>query len=59
MKLKEAIGILYELKDAGIDAGHYEAEDAIQLGIEALRQIELIRVTGVLPPGIFLPNETF
>lgn len=39
MKLSKAIEILDDLKDSGIDAGHYDAEDAIQLGIEALKMI--------------------
>lgn len=58
MNIPKAIEILDDLKDAGIDAGHYDAEDALQLGIEALkRELESReRYPGraVLP----LPGET-
>ncbi|MBA7553559.1 hypothetical protein ES705_46152 [subsurface metagenome] len=58
MKITKAIEILTDLKDAGIDAGHYDAEDAIQLSIEALKRIKQSREslpTVTLP---LLPGET-
>ncbi|MBA7637420.1 hypothetical protein ES703_45064 [subsurface metagenome] len=58
MNPETAIEILKDLKDAGIDAGHYDAEDAIQLGIEALKLIQEGRQK---PGGMFfhdLPGET-
>jgi hypothetical protein len=57
MTLDKAIEILDDLKDSGIDAGHYDAEDAIQLGIEALKRLQFMRqnlVPFTQPP---LPGE--
>jgi len=58
MKLEQAISILEDVHD---DRETYLVDDdltAINLGIEALKQIEKIRVTGVLPRGVSLPGET-
>lgn len=58
MNLPKAIEICTELKDAGIDAGHYDAEDAIQLLIEAGKAWELHQACLLAEDRELLPGET-
>lgn len=58
MRLEKAIEVLNDIKDSGIDAGHYDAEEAIELGIEALKEIEQIRLEGKPHYLDLLPGET-
>lgn len=58
MTIIKAIEILLQLKDAGIDAGHYDAEDAIDLGIEALKRIKQQRMYCLAFNSDTLPGET-
>lgn len=58
MKLAKAIEINEFLKDAGVDAGHYDAEDAIQLGIEAMKRLQHGRAEGLFLFIGPLPGET-
>ena len=57
MKIEKAIYVLEDIKDSGIDAGHYEAEDAIELGIEALKRIQRERNYLATTKPLPLPGE--
>lgn len=58
MTIDEAIRVMqdFRIPDPGED--FEDIDKAILLSIEALKQIKLIRVTGVLPQGVTLPGET-
>ena len=58
MKLAKAIEVLDDIKDTGIDAGHYDAEEAIELGIEALKRVKEARKKVYFTTRSLLPGET-
>ena len=58
MKLEKAIEILKHTGNTPSGYSCADVGDAIQLGIEALKEVERIRKVEICDPTIMLPGET-
>ena len=58
MNVDKAIGILQRSASDGIPRGETAFNDAVKLGIEALRRVEDMRVSPCTTADEILPGET-
>ena len=58
MTLDSAIKGLYDIAYSGVATNNQKSQDALKLGIEALKSIKINREIGVLRSDLLLPFET-
>lgn len=58
MKLEKAIEILTHTLEVKSPLGKFPVDDAIQLGIEALKQIKHVQCGEIINSDVVLPGET-
>ena len=58
MKIEKAIELLNDILVDGTEPGYPMMDNAIKLGIEALKDYQKLKLTTFLPIGYKLPGET-